>query len=427
MYNTVKENKFGNHPCYNADVRHTTGRIHLPVAPDCNIQCNFCNRKYDCVNESRPGVTSSILTPDQALSYLDKVLKIVPKISVVGIAGPGDPFATPEETLETLEAVGEKYPEKLLCLASNGLNVAPYVDRLAKLNVSHMTITVNAVDPEIGAQIYSWVRSGSHVCHGTEAARILLEKQTEAIKKLHAAGILIKINTVIIPGINDKHAAEVAEYCKNLGADIQNCIALMSVEDTPFEHIITPTQKEMVELRTKTGKYIEQMCHCARCRADAVGILGEQNNEAVRDLLTEAAHVGPSEKRPYIAVASMEGMLVNQHLGEASELWVFKQNKAGSLELVTARQTPNPGTGEDRWKQMASTFSDCFAVICAGCGKAPLRALAKHKLPVIIMEGLIEEGTKSLFKGNPIPKLFIRPAGVCAVGKSCGGNGTGCD
>jgi nitrogen fixation protein NifB len=369
-----------------------------------------------------------MLTPDQAISYLDEVLKIVPSINVVGIAGPGDPFATPEETLTTLEAVGKKYPEKLLCLASNGLNVAPYVERLAKLNVSHMTITVNAVDPEIGAKIYSWVRWGSHVSHGIEGARVLLEKQTEAIKKLHAAGILIKINTVVIPGINDKHAAEVAEYCKNLGADIQNCIALMSVEGTPFEHITTPTQKEMVELRTKTGKYIEQMCHCARCRADAVGILGEKNNMEVRELLKNAcSHIGPSEKRPYIAVASMEGMLVNQHLGEATELWVFKLNKNGLPELISARTTPAPGSGKDRWEQMATTFSDCFSIICAGCGETPLRVLAQHSLPVIIMEGLIKEGAGSLLHGQPVPKLYMRPADTCGIGKSCGGSGSGCD
>ena len=120
------------HPCFNSDVRHTTGRIHLPVAPKCNIQCNYCDRKFDCMNESRPGVTSAVLEPKQALAYLDKVLERVPQLKVVGIAGPGDPFASPDETLETLRLVREKYPEMLLCVASNGLNVAPYAEELAQ-------------------------------------------------------------------------------------------------------------------------------------------------------------------------------------------------------------------------------------------------------------------------------------------------------
>ena len=43
------------HPCFNAKVKGQFGRVHLPVAPKCNILCNYCNRKFDCVNESRPG------------------------------------------------------------------------------------------------------------------------------------------------------------------------------------------------------------------------------------------------------------------------------------------------------------------------------------------------------------------------------------
>ena len=128
---------FANHPCFNAEARHTTARVHLPVAPKCNVQCNFCNRKYDCVNESRPGVTSSVLEPDAAVDYLSSVLDRIPNVAVVGIAGPGDPFANPEETLKTMELVGSKYPDKLLCLATNGLGLPEYADRVAALNVSH--------------------------------------------------------------------------------------------------------------------------------------------------------------------------------------------------------------------------------------------------------------------------------------------------
>ncbi len=143
-----------NHPCFNAKVRGKFGRVHLPVAPRCNIQCNYCDRKYDCVNESRPGVTSAVLTPHQAMTYLDFVFEKTKNISVVGIAGPGDPFANPKETMETLRLVRKKYPEIMLCLATNGLGLEPYIDELAQLGVSHVTVTLNAIDHDIGAKIY---------------------------------------------------------------------------------------------------------------------------------------------------------------------------------------------------------------------------------------------------------------------------------
>jgi nitrogen fixation protein NifB len=122
--------EFSNHPCFSAEARHRHGRVHLPVAPRCNMQCNFCNRKYDCLNESRPGVTSTVLTPEQALDYTRHVLHKRPETAVVGIAGPGDPFANPEETMETLRLVRSEFPRIMLCVATNGLALAPYIDDL---------------------------------------------------------------------------------------------------------------------------------------------------------------------------------------------------------------------------------------------------------------------------------------------------------
>ena len=244
-----REIDFNRHPCFNAKVKGQYGRVHLPVAPKCNIKCNYCNRKYDCVNESRPGVTSTILTPDQALYYMDKVLEKEPRISVAGIAGPGDPFANAEETLETMRLIREKYPDTILCLASNGMNLAPHVEELAEIGVSHVTVTVNAVDPEIGAKIYSWVRDGKVLYRGRQAAELLLARQLHAIEQLKKYNITVKINTIVIPGVNDHHVMDVARKMKELGADLLNCMAMFPNADTVFEdvplsliHISEPTR-----------------------------------------------------------------------------------------------------------------------------------------------------------------------------------------
>jgi nitrogen fixation protein NifB len=127
---------FREHPCFNPDVKGKFGRVHLPVAPKCNIKCNFCDRRYDCVNESRPGVTSNILSPAQAAVYMERVLEKEPRIRVAGIAGPGDPFANAAETLATLRAIRENHPQMLLCVSSNGMAIAPHVATLAELAVS---------------------------------------------------------------------------------------------------------------------------------------------------------------------------------------------------------------------------------------------------------------------------------------------------
>ena len=307
------------HPCFNVAVKGECGRVHLPVAPKCNIMCNYCNRKYDCVNESRPGVTSAVLKPKQAIAYLEQVLEKEPRITVAGIAGPGDPFANPKETLETIRLIRERFPELLMCLATNGLGLPPYLDELAELQVSHVTLTVNAVDPEIGAKIYSWVRDGKVIYRGLKAAEVLLERQLESIAGLKARGITVKINTIIIPGINDHHVQEVAKKMAELGVDILNCMPMYPNADTPFGDVPEPQPEQMTGIRREAEKIIPQMHHCTRCRADAVGLLEADRTDEFRGCLSACANAVPAPAdRPYVAVATQEGVLVNLHLGEAA-------------------------------------------------------------------------------------------------------------
>lgn len=280
-----------NHPCFNDSSRHKFGRIHLPVAPKCNIQCNYCNRKFDCMNENRPGVTSKVLSPKQALFYLEGALKLSPNISVVGIAGPGDPFANPEETMETLRLVREKYPEMLLCVATNGLDVLPYIEELAELQVSHVTLTINAIDPEIGAEVYAWVRYQKRVYRDIEGARLLLENQLAALQKLKRFGVTAKVNSIIIPGINDSHVVEVARQVASMGADILNCLPYYNTTETVFENIPEPDAEMVREIQEEAGKLLPQMKHCARCRADAVGIIGEINSDEIMEKMAEASRM----------------------------------------------------------------------------------------------------------------------------------------
>jgi nitrogen fixation protein NifB len=160
------------------------GRVHLPVAPKCNIKCNYCDRRYDCVNESRPGVASAVLSPRQAALYMHGVMAREPSISVVGIAGPGDPLANPEETFGTLREIRKSFPDMLFCLSTNGLKLPEYVDELADNGVTHVTVTVNAVDPSVAQKVYAWVRDGKVIYRGRQAAELLLERQIEGIKGL---------------------------------------------------------------------------------------------------------------------------------------------------------------------------------------------------------------------------------------------------
>ena len=426
MRGTAHAGDTGAHPCFNASVKGECGRVHLPVAPKCNIKCNYCNRKYDCVNESRPGVSSALLTPWQALRYLERVLEKEPRITVAGIAGPGDPFANVEETLETIRLVREKFPRLLLCLASNGLEVPSSVDRLAELGVTHMTLTINAVDPRVGKEIYGWVRDGKVIYRGVDGAELLIARQLEAVRRLKEKGILVKVNTIIVPGINDEHASDVARTMGEMGVDLHNCMAVFPNKDTPFEHLEEPSAERMASIRERAGKHVPQMFHCTRCRADAVGLLGEDRSGELGGCLSACSTLVPSaEERPRTAVATREGILVNQHLGEARSFQIWEE-RDGEFRLVGERKAPPPGGGLQRWRKLAEILQDCRAVLVSGVGENPGKVLSEAGILPVEMDGFIDMGLRLIYHGGNLQSVKKRRSGGCAKGAGCGGDGTGC-
>jgi nitrogen fixation protein NifB len=271
-YDPEQLRKIREHPCYSEKACHAFGRCHLPVAPRCNIQCNYCVRDFDCVNESRPGVTSRVLSPREAVQLVRDVIDKFTYVKVVGIAGPGEPLAN-EETFETLRLVQEEFPNLIKCISTNGLLLPEKVDLLADLDVGNVTVTANAVDPEIGSEIYAWVEWKGEKIRGREGAEILIANQLKGVEMAVERNMFVKINCVYIPGINDEHIPKIAKTYGEMGAYTFNVIPL--IPQYKFAGITPPTLVEKREMQDRCAEYIKQMRHCQRCRADAIGLLGQ--------------------------------------------------------------------------------------------------------------------------------------------------------
>jgi nitrogen fixation protein NifB len=411
------------HPCFDDGARSQWARVHLPVAPKCNVSCNFCDRRFDCSNESRPGLTSVLLTPPQAVLYLDDLRKRRSDISVVGIAGPGDPMANPVETLATLRAVHKHHPDLLLCLASNGLDLAPHVPELARLELSHLTITINTINPATGARIYAWVKNGDQVLRGEEGVRLLLERQFAALEALSHTDILVKVNSILIPGVNDGEVGAIAAEVKKRGADLFNCLPLIPAPGTPMGGLPAPGPALIASARAAAAEHLPLMEHCSRCRADACGLLNESSAEASLVALRAAAAAKPRRPRPHIAVATREGWLISGHLGAVDRLSIYAKDENGIL-LVEHRETPDAGSGQARWEDLARRLEDCRVLIAQGVGPGPRKVLEANGLEVVEAEGLIEDALVPLFQHRPLPTSMARRFEGC--GKGCGGTGQGC-
>jgi len=259
------------HPCFSEQACHAFGRCHLPVAPKCNIQCNYCIRDFDCVNESRPGVTTKVLNADEAIDMVRKVMEKFNYIKVIGIAGPGEPLAN-EGTFETLRRLHEEFPNVIKCLSTNGLLLPDKIDLLQKYDVGNLTVTLNAIDPEIGAKIYQFIDYKGKRYTGLEGAKILLENQLKGIEMAVERHMIVKINTVYIPGINEEHIPEIAKKVGEMGVYNFNVIPLIA--QYKFADIAPPTPEMKRKMQDECAKYVKQMRHCQRCRSDAIGRLG---------------------------------------------------------------------------------------------------------------------------------------------------------
>jgi nitrogen fixation protein NifB len=215
------------------------------------------------------------MNPNDAIKHVEEVTKEGP-ISVVGVAGPGDSLAN-EETFEFFEKLGKIDPYLIKCMSTNGLLLPDYAERLAEIGVNTVTVTVNAIDPEIAKDIYTFIKYKGNTYKGKEAAEILIKNQLEGIEKLHNLGVIIKVNSVLIPGLNDEHIVEIAKEVKKRGASLMNVLPLIPLNK--MKDFSRPSCEEIEKVRDEVEEVLPVFRACTQCRADAYGIPGKKDED----------------------------------------------------------------------------------------------------------------------------------------------------
>ena len=392
-------------------------------------------------------MVSARLTPAQAIAKLQAVAAEVPELSVVGIAGPGDPLANPDATFATLEGVRKVAPDLTLCLSTNGLALPANVDRIVAAGVRHVTVTVNMINAAVGERIYPWIIWNGKRVRGAEASRILSEQQLTGIARLTERGILVKVNSVVIPGVNELHLAAVARTVRSLGAFMVNLVPLISEAEHGTHYGLTgqrgPTLAELERVQTACQVDTRLMRHCRQCRADAVGKLSEDRfaeftAPAVRTALPpaptrDAGEVRAEHRRAVdtvraraeaerrealnrvasapaapparVAVATKSGGQIDQHFGHAREFHVYDVSRHGA-KLLGVRKVETycvGGEGED--DALAGTLAaleGCQAVLVAKIGPCPAGQLTTAGIAPVTAHAFqpIEAGLLDWYRGT---------------------------
>jgi nitrogen fixation protein NifB len=207
-----------------------------------------------------------VLSAEDAAQLVDRIAA-EGWLSVVGIAGPGEPLANPQ-TFETLRLVHGRHRELLLCLSSNGLLLSEKLGELLGSGVTALTVTINAVTRDTAERLYAWAFLHGRREPGHIAAPLVLARQWNGLERAIEAGLLVKVNSVLVPGVNERELVEVARRAGQLGAARHNIMPLLP--RGLMRHIPRPDPGMVEEIRAECSRYLMQFRGCQQCSADVI-------------------------------------------------------------------------------------------------------------------------------------------------------------
>lgn len=359
--------------------KRQAGGLRLPVAPRANNRIRFASTQ----------LSAPAMLPPEALAWLDEVLGQGKPVAAVEIAGPGDPLATPEATLETLRLVRQKHPQLSLSLTTLGIGGEQYGEIMAALGVTRVTMLVDAMDPVVAEKLYAWIRPANKTVPLAKAVAILLAEQATAVSAFKRAGIEVVINTTVYPGYNEAEVEKIASFMAAL--DVKTMIISPFTSTAGEDSLLPePDRKLMAKLRRHAAQHLS--------------ILAPQETTEPGGADAGAAPPrlpGPATGRPNVAVASSNGVDIDLHLGQASKLLIYGPRDEDGLPcLLDTRQMPEAGSGSARWQTLAATLHDCFALLAASAGDSPKRILLDHGISFLISEDGIAGTVDVLYGGG---------------------------
>ena len=218
--------------------RFKFSRLKLVVASPRNVGNYYCDYKNQ--------LKSNVGTAKEGIQHVRSAARCDPRLRVIEICGSGDALAS-AATFEILRKVRAEFPHFTTSVVTNGLLLPKKLADLQDLGVNAVKVEVNAVDTEVGAQIYSYIRLNGKTLRGKEAFEVLSINQLEGLRNAADAGMMVEVDAAYIPGVNSEHLREVAKVVRSLGAYVVNVVPLP--QNWRFAGLGAPSAEEMAQIR----------------------------------------------------------------------------------------------------------------------------------------------------------------------------------
>lgn len=109
-----------------------------------------------------------------------------------------------------------------------------------------------------------------------------------------------------------------------------------------------------------------------------------------------------------IAVASSDGITVDQHFGRAGGFRIYRLNDTG-FEFLESRENAAPCSGQfhddSALGRAAALLSDCRGVVVAQIGPGAIDVLIRRRIMAFTLPGAIAEAFETLVKSKRFAAL----------------------
>ena len=169
----------------NREIKH----IRFSVTSDCNYNCIYCDREGFI-----PKTTE--LSVDE-ITQLCRILAQILKVTKIKFTG-GEPLLR-EEIVEIIRNVSDLQLYKDISMTTNGVYLFEKAQDIFDAGLNRINVSLGTLKPDIYKKIY-----------GSNSLEIVLK----GLKKAKKVGLIpIKLNYVVLKGINDQEIDDLVNFC----------------------------------------------------------------------------------------------------------------------------------------------------------------------------------------------------------------------
>jgi len=212
--------------------------LRISITTKCNLNCFYCHRD-GIVPSSRE------MTADE----IEKVCEVASQLGITKIRlSGGEPLLRNDiiTIIEKINATGFKD----IAITTNGILLEKYSNKLKKAGLNRVNVSLDTLNPTT----YKFITGKNQ-----------LEKVKRGIKSAVVAGLYpIKINMVIMKGINSHEIWEMFQFCRQQGAILQ-LIELLETEQCSnkglekYHYNFVKIEKKLAKIadRVKTRNFMQ--------------------------------------------------------------------------------------------------------------------------------------------------------------------------